>query len=168
VVQIRDVLDQGDMLLQQPQRPARIPFGWDRARQRDQPGLDLAGDLRLDRRRAALLTTDRRPNIAIMHGIYLRDVPDRLDTDTDPLRDLPSTRGPATALIELQQDPRTTDLLRGMRPGPDHSGQPLTLVGTQHHRRQRQPRHHTSSWQGKETAATDLPHHKPILTATRY
>jgi hypothetical protein len=37
-----------------------------------------------------------------------------------------------------------------MRTGPDHPGQPLTLIGAQHHRRQRRLRHDTSSRQREE------------------
>src|SRR3954468_19515115 len=121
-----------------------------RARQRDQPCLDLTGDLRLDRWGETFPALDRRGDITATLGVCPGHVRDGVGIDADPSRNLPTTSRPSTTVIELQQDPRSTDLLRGMRTGPDHPGQPLTLIGAEHHRRQHRLRHDTSSWQGKE------------------
>src|SRR3954451_14008542 len=121
-----------------------------RARQRDQPCLDLTGDLRLDRWGETFPALDRRGDITATLGVCPGHVRDGVGIDADPLRDLPTTGRPSTTVIELQQDPRSADLLRGMRTGPDHPGQPLTLIGAEYHRRQHRLRHDTSSWQGKE------------------
>src|SRR6266568_3318449 len=69
------------MLLQQPQRPPRVPGRRGRARQRDQPGLDLAGHLRGHRRELAFLPLHRGPHIATGLGEPFGDQPHRLTRD---------------------------------------------------------------------------------------
>jgi hypothetical protein len=93
---------------------------------------------------------NRRHDITITFGICPGHIDDRLGINPDPFSDLPAAARPPTGLIELQQDPRPTDLLRRMRTSPDHPGQPLTLISAQHHRQQHRPRHDTSSRQGTE------------------
>src|SRR5262249_61760229 len=83
VIHVRDVPGQRDMLLQQPQRPPRMPGRRGRARQRDQLGLDLAGHLRGHRRELALLPLDRGPHIATGLGDPFGDQPHRLTRDPD-------------------------------------------------------------------------------------
>src|SRR6266480_3658836 len=69
------------MPLQQPQRPPCVPGRRGRARQRDQPGLDLAGHLRGHRRELALLPLDRGPHTATGLGEPFGDQPHRLTRD---------------------------------------------------------------------------------------
>jgi hypothetical protein len=109
VVQIGDVLDERDVLLQQPQRPSGVS-GWRlRAGQGDQPGLDLAGHRGGHRWMLALLALDRGPDVAAGLGEAFGDQPQRLTRDPDPGRDRLFRVHLADGGVQREQHPRPHD-----------------------------------------------------------
>ena len=176
VVQVGDVIDQSDVLLQQPQRPARVTGRRCRAGKGDQPGLNLPSHLRLHRRGEPLLPADRGLNVAAGVRVRSGDPHHGVHVHPGPLGNHHLGRNRAIptwpVLIQLQQDPRPPNLLRLGRPGANTPGQQIPFPRTQRHRMRLQPRHHQLASDGpkggKEPATTSPHHHRRELAATRY
>jgi hypothetical protein len=131
VIQIGQILDQGDMALQQPQRPAGEALGRGRAGQRDQPGLDLAGHDRGHRWCLARFTADRGQHVAVGVGEPLRDRTHGVLRGPDPTRDHRPIGHRAGVLVQLQQHPRPHDHPRRMGTGRGQLDQELTIGSRQ-------------------------------------